>query len=58
MLRKLAILFLSGCLLLATAVAGLFWMQREALEQPLQIDAEQILNVPAGSTPNGLLLQL
>lgn len=58
MLRKLSITFISGCLFLAIAVAVLFWMQREVLEQPLQVEDEYVLNVPAGSTPNGLLLQL
>lgn len=58
MLRKLLIALVSGCLFLAIAVALVFWMQREVLEQSLHVDAEQVLNVPAGSTPNGLLLQL
>ncbi|HHX34969.1 MAG TPA: endolytic transglycosylase MltG [Gammaproteobacteria bacterium] len=58
MLRKLSIAFISGCLFLAIAVALLFWMQREVLEQHLQVENEQILNVPAGSTPNALLLEL
>ena len=58
MLRKLTIAFLSSCLFAAIAFALLFWMQREVLQQPLQISAEQVLSVPAGSTPNGLLLQL
>lgn len=58
MLRKLLIAFISGCLFLGLAVAFLLWMQGEVLEQPLQLDDEQILSVPAGSTPNGLLLQL
>ncbi len=58
MLRKLLITFISGCLFLAIAVIFLFWMQREVLEQPLQVDPEYVLNVPAGSTPNAMLLQL
>ncbi|MDY0250086.1 MAG: endolytic transglycosylase MltG [Pseudomonas sp.] len=58
MLRKLTIAFFSSCLFGVIAVAWLFWMQSEVLEQPLQIEAEQVLNVPAGSTPSGLLLQL
>ena len=58
MLRKLTIAFFSSCLFVLMAVALLFWMQREVLEQPLQIDSEQVLAVPAGSTPNGMLLQL
>lgn len=58
MLRKLIITFLSGCLFILMGIAFLFWMQSEVLKQPLQLEAEQVLNVPAGSTPNGLLLQL
>lgn len=58
MLRKLLIALVSGCLFLTIAVALVFWMQREVLEQSLHVEAEQVLNVPAGSTPNGLLLQL
>ncbi len=58
MLRKFTLAFFSGCLLVLMAMALLFWMQREVLEQPLQITGEQVLAVPAGSTPNGLLLQL
>ena len=58
MLRKLTIAFLSSCLFAAIAFALLFWMQREVLQQPLQLSADQVLSVPAGSTPNGLLLQL
>jgi len=57
-LRKLIITFLSGCLFVVMAAALLFWMQNEVLKQSLQLEAEQVLNVPAGSTPNGLLLQL
>lgn len=58
MLRKLLITFISGCLAVGIAVAVLFWMHNEVLEQTLQLDSEQVLNVPAGSTPNGLLMQL
>ncbi|NLY13268.1 MAG: endolytic transglycosylase MltG [Gammaproteobacteria bacterium] len=58
MLRKLFIAVISGCIFLAIGVALLFWMQREVLEQTLQVEAEQVLTVPAGSTPNALLLQL
>lgn len=58
MLRKLLITFISGCLFLVIAVFLLFWMRNEVLEQPLQVNAEHVLNVPAGSTPNAMLLQL
>ncbi len=58
MLRKLLITFISGCLFLVIAVVFLFWMEGEVLEQSLQLEDEQVLNVPAGSTPNALLSQL
>ena len=49
---------ISACLLLVISVAALFWLQQEVLKQPLQVEADQLLSVPAGSTPTGLLLQL
>ena len=58
MLRKLAIVFLLGCLLLIAAAMTVVWKQGEALKQPLQLDSEYVLSAPAGSTPNGLLMQL
>ena len=58
MLRKLAIMFLLGCLLVIAAVLTLVWKHNAVLSQPLQLDNEYVLSAPAGSTPNGLLLQL
>lgn len=58
MLRKLAILVFVGCLLLVSAVCGVFWQQAQVLQQPLALEQSVVLNVPAGSTPNGLLQQL
>lgn len=58
MLRKLLIIFISGCLFIAAAVVLLSWKQKEVLEQPLLLENEQVLNAPAGSTPNALLAQL
>ena len=58
MLRKLIMTLISACLLLVISVAALFWLQQEVLKQPLQVEADQLLSVPAGSTPTGLLLQL
>lgn len=58
MLRKLAIMFLLGCLLVIAAVLTLVWKHNAVLSQPLQLDSEYVLSAPAGSTPNGLLLQL
>ena len=58
MLRKLAIMFLLGCLLVIAAVVTLVWKHNAVLSQPLQLDNGYVLSAPAGSTPNGLLLQL
>ncbi|EPN01310.1 hypothetical protein A259_27207, partial [Pseudomonas syringae pv. actinidiae ICMP 19070] len=35
-----------------------FWQQKEALNQPLKVAQEQLLDVPAGSTPTGVLNRL
>ncbi|MGP0174085.1 endolytic transglycosylase MltG [Pseudomonas sp. NCHU5208] len=58
MLRKLLLLLQCGLLLAALLVVGAAWLQHEALDQPLQLDAERLLQVPPGSTPSGLLNQL
>lgn len=46
-------LLLAGLLL---ALAG--WLQHSALEQPLRVTAEQLLEVPVGATPSGVLNRL
>lgn len=58
MLRKLLLLLQCGLLLAALLVVGAAWLQHEALDQPLQLEAERLLQVPPGSTPSGLLNQL
>ncbi|HKM36995.1 MAG TPA: endolytic transglycosylase MltG [Thiopseudomonas sp.] len=57
-MRKLMTVILLGIVLLIASVAGLLWKQEQVLEQPLQLEHEIVLSAPAGSTPNGLLLQL
>lgn len=46
-------LLLAGLVLLAS-----FWMQRQALQQPLQLTGVYLLEVAPGATPGGLLNQL
>lgn len=58
MIRKLLVLF-EGCLVLAGLLLGLsVWQQDVALKQPLNLTQEQLLDVPAGSTPTGVLNRL
>lgn len=58
MIRKFFVL-LEGCLVLAGLLLGLsLWQQDVALKQPLNLSQEQLLDVPAGSTPTGVLNRL
>ncbi|MDF3932037.1 endolytic transglycosylase MltG [Pseudomonas citronellolis] len=58
MKRKLLVLLESG-LLLAGLLLGLAgWEQHRALQQPLQLTEERLLDVPSGSTPGALLARL
>ncbi|MDB5980876.1 MAG: yceG [Pseudomonas sp.] len=58
MIRKLLVL-LEGCLVLAVLLLGLsVWQQDVALKQHLNLTQEQLLDVPAGSTPTGVLNRL
>jgi UPF0755 protein len=57
--KQKILLLLESTLLLAgllLALAG--WLQRNALEQPLQVSNEQLINVSAGATPGGVLNRL
>jgi len=57
-IRKLLVL-LEGCLILAGLLLGVsVWQQDVALKQPLNLTQEQLLDVPAGSTPTGVLNRL
>lgn len=58
MKRKLLVL-LEGGLLLAGLLLGLAgWEQHRALQQPLQLTEERLLDVPSGATPGALLARL
>lgn len=58
MLRKILVLLECGVLLAALLVVGAAWQQQRALEQPLQLNEEMLLEVPSGATPSGLLNRL
>ncbi len=58
-MKQKILLLLESTLLLAgllLALAG--WLQRGALEQPLQVSGEQLIEVPVGATPGGVLNRL
>lgn len=58
MIRKFLLLLETGLVLAGLAVGYAYWQQNEALHQPLNVAQEQMLDVPAGSTPGGLLNRL
>ncbi len=58
MIRKFLLMLEAGLLLAGLLVAFAGWQQRVTLQQPLNISAERMLDVPAGATPGGLLNRL
>lgn len=58
MIRKFLLLLETGLVLTGLALGVAYWQTREALHQPLSVTQEQMLDVPAGSTPGGLLNRL
>ncbi|WP_426111534.1 endolytic transglycosylase MltG [Pseudomonas sp. DSP3-2-2] len=58
MIRKLLVLLETGVVLAGLVLGVAFWQQNEALRQPLNVTREQLLDVPAGSTPTGVLNRL
>jgi UPF0755 protein len=57
-IRKFLLLLETGLVLAGLALGFAYWQQNEALHQPLNVTQEQMLDVPAGSTPGGLLNRL
>jgi UPF0755 protein len=57
-IRKLLLLLVAGlaALVLALALAG--WSLRSALDQPLKLESERLIEVVPGDTPGGLLNRL
>ena len=58
MIRKLLLLLAGGVLLAVLALGFSAWRLHVALEQPLQLTEERLLNVEPGSTPGGVLNRL
>ncbi|WP_324734179.1 endolytic transglycosylase MltG [Pseudomonas paeninsulae] len=58
MIRKLLLLLEGGVLIAGLLVAFVAWQQHSALEQPLNLTEELMLEVPAGTTPGGVLNRL
>lgn len=58
MIRKLLLLLETGIVLAGLGLGVAYWEQNQALHQPLNVTQEQLLDVPAGSTPTGLLNRL
>lgn len=58
MLRKILVLLECGVLLAALLVVGSAWLQHRALQQPLQLNEEMLLEVQPGATPSGVLNRL
>ncbi|MEE4461272.1 aminodeoxychorismate lyase, partial [Azotobacter chroococcum] len=57
-MRKWLLLLESGLLVGGLVLAFAVWQQKAALEQPLILTEERLLEVPSGATPGGLLNRL
>lgn len=57
-MRQLLLLLEAAVILLGLLFGLAFWQQREALQQPLKLDHEYLLDVPVGATPGGVLNRL
>lgn len=58
MIRKLLVLLETGVVLAGLLLGLAYWQQNTALHQPLNLNQEQLLDVPAGSSPTGVLNRL
>ncbi|MBK5539974.1 endolytic transglycosylase MltG [Pseudomonas sp. TH05] len=58
MRRKLLLLLETGLVLAGLLAGACAWKLHSALEQPLNLPQEQLLDVPAGSTPTGTFNRL
>ncbi|CAM3155858.1 aminodeoxychorismate lyase [Pseudomonas floridensis] len=58
MIRKILVLLETAIVLAGLALGFAYWQQYQALHQPLEVVQEQLLDVPAGSTPTGVLNRL
>ena len=58
LIRKLLLLLLIGLFSAALLLGVSAWKLNSALKQPLHLTEEQLLDVPAGSTPTGTFNRL
>ncbi|WP_043310028.1 endolytic transglycosylase MltG [Pseudomonas sp. ML96] len=58
MIRKLLLLLVAGLVLLVLTLALAGWRLHSALNQPLKLEAERLIEVQPGDTPGGLLNRL
>ena len=58
MIRKLLLLLVAGLVALVLALALVGWSLRSALDQPLKLESERLIEVVPGDTPGGLLNRL
>ncbi|PVZ16165.1 MULTISPECIES: endolytic transglycosylase MltG [unclassified Pseudomonas] len=58
MIRKLLMVLEGILLLVALALGGAAWKVKSSVDQPLQLTAEQLIDVPAGASPVGMFRRL
>lgn len=58
MIRKLLVLLEAGVVLAGLLLGVAYWQQNSALQQPLNLTQEKLLDVPSGSSPTGVLNRL
>ncbi|HEX8588718.1 endolytic transglycosylase MltG [Pseudomonas sp.] len=58
MIRKLLVLLETGVVLAGLLLGVAYWQQNSALQQPLNLTQETLLDVPSGSSPTGVLNRL
>ncbi|MFP3851754.1 endolytic transglycosylase MltG [Pseudomonas sp. W5-01] len=58
MIRKLLVLLETGVVLAGLLLGLAYWEQNSALQQPLNLTQEKLLDVPSGSSPTGVLNRL
>jgi UPF0755 protein len=57
-IRKLFVLLETGVVLAGLLLGLAFWQQNNALQQPLNLTQERLLDVPSGASPTGVLNRL
>ena len=58
MIRKLFVLLETGVVLAGLLLGLAYWQQNNALQQPLKLTQEQLLDVQSGASPTGVLNRL